>query len=231
MFKGKFIDLSHRLIPDKEEYHLRLKTVEVDDYHTREKTVNSDVKYVVEDGFWYILQDIEMSSHCGTHIEFPYHHNKYGEDAASFGFDRLIAPCVLLDFRYKKPNEAVTLDDLLKFDDLIQVGDSVLLNFGVDKNYRTEKSHDRPYLDMEAVKWLADIKKINIIGSDASGIEIKGVPNQPVHQYLMEREIPIIEFANNLDALTESRFMLIVLALAVEGLDSCPVRLVAYEEG
>ena len=221
MFKGKFIDLSHRLLPDKEEYHLRLKSINTKDRYSQ---------YVVDDGFWYILKDIEISSHCGTHIEFPYHHNRNGLDAASFSLDRLIAPCVLIDFKYKAANEAVTLEDIKEYDELIRTGDSILFNFGVGMNYRTDKSHVRPYLTLEAAKWLADVKKINIIGSDASGIEIKGVPNQPIHQYLMERQIPIIEFANNLDALTKSRFMLFVLALAVEGLDSCPVRLVAYEE-
>ena len=221
MLSGKFIDLSHRLIPGKEEYHLRLKSVNTSDRYAQ---------YIVEDGFWYILQDIEMSSHCGTHIEFPYHHNKSGLDAAGFGLDRLITPCVLLDFRHKKPNEAVTRADVEEYDGLILPGDSVLLNFGVTMYYRTDNSHVRPYLDLEAVKWLADVKKINLIGSDASGIEIKGVPNQPVHQYLMEHQIPIIEFANNLNAISKSRFTIFVLALAVEGLDSCPVRLVAYEE-
>ncbi len=41
--------------------------------------------------------------------------------------------------------------------------------------------------------------------------------------------MPIIEFAANLDALRTSRFTLFVLALSAEGLDSCPVRLVALE--
>ena len=221
MFAGRFIDLSHRLLPDKEEYHIRLNNV---------NTAERYSQYIVEEGFWYILQDIEMSSHCGTHIEFPYHHNKTGLDAASFGLDRLIAPCVLIDFKYKKANEAITLEEIQDYDELIHTGDSVMFNFGVTMNYRTEKSHVRPYLSLEAAKWLAEVKKINIIGSDASGLEIKGVPNQPIHQYLMERQIAIIEFAANLDALTKSRFMLFVLALAVEGLDSCPVRLVAYED-
>ena len=222
MLTGKFIDLSHCLLPGREEYHLRLKNVNTADRYSQ---------YIVEKGYWYILQDIEVSSHCGTHIEFPYHHNENGLDAAAFGLERLIAPCVLLDFKYKKADEAVTLEEVLKYDGLIQTNDSVLFNFGVTMNYRTENSHVRPYLSMEAAEWLADVKKINIIGSDASGIEIKGVPNQPIHQYLMERQIPIIEFANNLDAVTKPRFTLFVLALAVEGLDSCPVRLVAYEEG
>jgi len=220
MLEGRFIDLSHRLIPGQEEYHLRLKNV---------NTAERYSQYIVEEGFWYILQDIELSSHCGTHIEFPYHHNKGGLDAASFGLDRLIAPCVLIDFKHKKANEAVMPEEIREYDELIQIGDSVMFNFGLDMNYRTERSHERPYLSMAAAEWLADVKKINIIGSDASGLEIKGVPNQPIHQYLMERQIPIIEFAANLDALTKSRFTLFVLALAVEGLDSCPVRLVACE--
>ena len=221
MLSGRFVDLSHRLLPDREEYHLRLKNV---------NTAERYSQYTVEEGFWYILQDVEISSHCGTHIEFPYHHNKNGLDAASFGLDRLIAPCVLIDFKYKAAGEAVTIDEIKKYDELIKIGDSVLFNFGVTENYRTERSHVRPYLSMAAAEWLAEAKKINIIGSDASGLEIKGVPNQPIHQYLMERQIPIIEFAANLDALTKSRFMLFVLALAVEGLDSCPVRMVAYED-
>jgi len=208
-------------MPDREEYHLRLKNV---------NTAERYSQYIVDEGTWYILQDIEMSSHCGTHIEFPYHHSKTGLDAASFGLDRLIAPCVLIDFKYKKADDAVTLGELQEYAELIQAGDSVLFNFGLDMNYRTEKSHERPYLSMEAAKWLAEVKKINIIGSDASGLEIKRAPNQPIHQYLMERQIAIIEFAANLDSLTKKRFMLFVLALAVEGLDSCPVRLVAYED-
>ena len=222
MLSGRFIDLSHRLLPEQEEYHLRLKNV---------NTAERYSQYIVEEGFWYILQDLEMSSHCGTHIEFPYHHNKAGLNAASFGLDRLIAPCVLIDFKHKKANEAIEPEEIREYDGLIRTGDSVLFNFGVAMNYRTEKSHVRPYLSMAAAEWLADTKKINIIGSDASGLEIKGVPNQPIHQYLMERQIPIIEFAANLDALTKPRFTLFVLALAVEGLDSCPVRMVAYEEG
>ena len=85
-------------------------------------------------------------------------------------------------------------------------------------------------LEHDAIRWLIFDRKINMIGSDASGIELKGVPNQPNHQVLMENGIPIIEFAANLDQLKSDRFTLFVLALAVEGLDSCPVRLIAIEE-
>lgn len=221
MIKGRIVDLSHRLYPEKEEYHLRLKTHKTNDLYPQ---------YKVDDGVWYILQDMEMSSHCGTHIEFPYHHNRHGMDAARFPLERLIGDCVLLDFTHKKPGDAVTLEELKDLGDKINEGDMLLFNFDCAKFYRTERSHDRPYITHEAIRWLTFEKKISLIGSDASGIEVKGEPNQPNHQVLMDNEIPIIEFAANLDRLQKQRFTLFVLALSVEGLDSCPVRLIAIEE-
>ena len=221
MLYKRIVDLSHKLIPKKEEYHLRLKTNNTADLYPQ---------YKVDDGVWYILQDIEMSSHCGTHIEFPYHHNRNGMDAASFPLDRLIGVGVLLNFRHKKPGDAVTLKELKVLKNKIKEGDMLLFDFDCAKYYRTEKSHYRPYITHEAIKWLILDRKISIIGSDASGIEIKGVPNQPNHQVLMDNGIPIIEFAANLGQLKKERFTLLVLSLAIEGLDSCPVRLIAIEK-
>ena len=221
MITGRIVDLSHKLYPGKEEYHLRLKTHNTADLYPQ---------YPVDAGVWYILQDIEMSSHCGTHIEFPYHHNRHGMDAARFPLERLIGDAALLDFRHKQPGEAVTLEELKAQADKIQSGDRLLFNFDCARHYRTERSHDRPFIAHDAIRWLIFEKKISLIGSDASGIELKGVPNQPNHQVLMDNEIPIIEFAANLDQLKRERFTLFVLALAVEGLDSCPVRLIAVEE-
>jgi arylformamidase len=106
----------------------------------------------------------------------------------------------------------------------------VLFNFDCARFYRTERAHDRPYLQTDAVRWLVREKRINLVGSDATGIEVKGLPDQPNHQYLMDHEVPIIESVANLDQLRSDRFTLFVLALSIEGLDSCPVRLIALEE-
>jgi arylformamidase len=217
----RIVDLSHAMIPGKEEYGLALET---------HQTAELYPQYPVDSGTWYILQTLHMGSHCGTHIEFPYHHKRDGLDAASFPFERLIGDCVLLDFRHKRANEAVTLAELEERETRIQPGDMVLFNFGCAQRYGTQKGHERPYIGHDAIRWLVLEKAINIIGSDASGIEIKGAPNQPNHQFLMDHQVPIIEFANNLDAVQTERFTLVVLALPVVGLDSCPVRLVAIEQ-
>jgi kynurenine formamidase len=46
----------------------------------------------------------------------------------------------------------------------------------------------------------------------------------------MDNQIPVIESAANLDQLRKRKFILFVLALCVEGLDACPVRLIAVED-
>lgn len=117
MIKGRIIDLSHKLYPGKEEYGLELETHFTNELFSGYKR-HKDV--------WYILQDIKMSSHCGTHIEFPYHHNKNGMDAGSFPLERLIGDCLLLDFTHKKSGDAVTLEELKEYDEKIREGDMLL---------------------------------------------------------------------------------------------------------
>jgi arylformamidase len=221
VIKGRIIDLSHKLYPGKEEYHLDLETHFTDELYPQ---------YKRDKNVWYILQDINMSSHCGTHIEFPYHHCRDGMDAGNYPLERLIGDALLLDFSRKKPFEAVTLEELKEYDGKIKESDLLMFYFNCAKFYRTERSHDRPYITNEAVRWLALEKKVGLIGSDASGIEVKGEPNQPNHQLLMESGIPVIEFAANLEKLKAQRFTLVILPLCVEGLDSCPVRLIGIEE-
>jgi arylformamidase len=218
--EGRLVDLSHTLYPGKEEYSLELETHFTDELYPQYKR-STDT--------WYILQNMHMSSHCGTHIEFPYHHCRTGMDAGSFPLDRLVGDGLRLDYRHKKPGDMVTLQELRAIGSRIRAGDMVLFDFDCARFYRTPRSHDRPSIAHDAIQWLVEDRKINLIGTDASGIELKGVPDQPNHQFLMDHGVPIIEFAANLDRLRVERFTLFVLALPVVGLDSCPVRLLALE--
>ena len=87
----RIIDLSHKMVPGKEEYGLELET---------HNTAELYPQYEVDADTWYILQSIHMGSHCGTHIEFPYHHNRMGMNAGNFPLERLIGDCLLLDFTH-----------------------------------------------------------------------------------------------------------------------------------
>ena len=67
--KPSIIELSHRLIPGKENFRLDARTYDVTE-------LLPEVKHRPE--IWYILSEVTFSSHVGTHIEFPYHHWQEG---------------------------------------------------------------------------------------------------------------------------------------------------------
>ncbi len=215
----RIVDLSHVLKPEQEEFLLRLETHNVEDV----------VDYIKRrDDIWYVLQDVHMSSHVGTHIEMPYHHLKNGADTAGFPLERLIGEACVLDFSHKKPNEVIERDEIADGAVEIGRGDIVFVRTGCDRLFRTDRAHDRPVVSTDAIRYLVDIG-IHCIGTDATGVELKGTDNQPNHQLLFENNIPIVESATNLDKLTQDRFWAVILPLAIEGLDSCPVRIVAFE--
>jgi arylformamidase len=71
---------------------------------------------------------------------------------------------------------------------------------------------------------------IHCIATDATGLEVRGRDDQPVHVMLFEHNVAMVESLTNLDKLQSTRFEMIILPLPVEGLDSCPVRVIAIEK-
>jgi kynurenine formamidase len=139
-----------------------------------------------------------------------------------------MGPAIVLDFRHKGINEAISLAEIQAAGD-IQVGDRVLTMTGRHTQYRTPQSHDRPYITEEAVRWLVEDRKINCLGTDSSGFEVRGVSHHPDHRLLNNAGIPVLECLNNLVELRQQRVFLIALPWPVIGLDACPVRAIAIE--
>jgi arylformamidase len=135
---------------------------------------------------------------------------------------------VLIDFTDKRKGDPITLEDLEGRAQCIQEGDIVFLYTGLSRNYRTRRSHDRPYLPPDAVLWLVE-RGIACLGVDCSGIEERGLPEQPSHRTLLEHGIPLIEHLTHLDRLTEERFFVVAVPWRVRGLDASPVSVVAFE--
>ncbi len=80
------------------------------------------------------------------------------------------------------------------------------------------------------MEWLVE-KKIHCLGIDCTGIELRGQDYQAAHCLLFENDIPLIEYVTNLGALEKDRFLVFVLPWKVKGLEACPVRIIAIEEG
>lgn len=223
MFKGKrIVDLSHDMRPGQEEYGLEIESHFVDELYPQYKRRND---------IYYILQTIHMSSHVGTHIEFPRHFDPDGLDSASFPLEQLIGSACVLDFRHKADDEAITLEDIQASNDLIRKGDIVFLHTGRHVNHNTPTAHNRPYLTPEATRWLIEEKDVPVIGVDATGIEVKGTDYHPDHTIVLkEHGRALIEAVGDLSQLRQKRFEVLILPLKMHGLDACPIRLLAIED-
>lgn len=204
--QGRIVDLTHRLVPGQEQYALDLGR------HNERQGERGDIMSTVY--FW---------SHVGTHVEAPLHYLARGSDTAGIPIDNLMGPAVVLDFRVKGVNEAITLEEVKAAGD-IQVGDRVMTMTGRHGQYRTPHSHDRPYLTEEAVRWLVEDRKMKCLGTDSSGFEVRGVSHHPDHLLITGAGIPVLECIANLTELKARRFFLIALPIPVVGLDACPVR-------
>lgn len=218
----KLIDLSHKMVPGREEYKLELKTYQIEELYPQYHRLEDD---------WYIMQNVDLIDHVGTHIESPYHHRKDGWDISQIPLSSLIGEGIKLDFTYKKPNEEISLEEMKKVaGDQIKKGDIVLIHTGRDKFYHdVEQSHERPYPSCEAVRWLVD-QGMSCVGIDCTGIEVKGIKDQPNHKTLFAANIPLIENITNLEEITEERFFVAVLPISIVGLESFPVRIIAIEQ-
>ena len=209
--KGRVVDLSHRLYPGSEQY-----TLEVTHRGDR-NTPEGD-----------IMSSVYMWSHVGTHVEAMLHFLWDGTDAAGLPIERLMGPAIVVDFRHKGVNEPISLEEMKQAGD-IEVGDRVLVMTGRHVQYRTPQSHDRPYITEEACRWLVDDRKINCLGTDSSGFEVRGVSHHPNHQILNYAGVPVIECMNNLVELRSKRVYLIALPLPITELDASPVRAIAID--
>jgi arylformamidase len=209
--KGRVVDLTHVLIPYKEQY-----TLEVSRRNERHGPEGD------------IMSTVYLWSHVGTHVEAPLHFLTDGGDTASIPLARLLGPALVLDFRHKAVNEAITLDEIKAAGD-VQVGDRVLIMTGRHTSFRTPASHDRPYITEEAVRWLVEDRRINCLGTDSSGFEVRGVSHHPNHRLLTNAGVPVIECLTNLVELRTPRVFLIALPLPIVNLDACPIRAIAIE--
>ena len=67
---GQVLELSHRLVPGQEEFPLEIETFNTDEVMSHTERTD-DMRIERREDIWYILQEVKMGSHAGTHVEFP----------------------------------------------------------------------------------------------------------------------------------------------------------------
>lgn len=221
-------ELSHTLYADKEEYPMRIDTRFTEQWPQFSR-------YQREPDAWYLISEILLNTHCGTHIEVPYHHCKTGDDVARFPLQHLIGEGCVIDISpWRENNRKITLDDLKRIaGDRIRRDDIVFFYTGNDAYYYTERQHDRPWFTTDCMAWLVDEAHIKVMGVDTSGHEVRtedGSPmiGQPNHERLLCAGVPLVEYLTGLDQLLDKRFVAFILPVKIVGAEAFPVRVIAF---
>jgi arylformamidase len=175
------------------------------------------------EGEWYVMSDVELMDHVGTHIEAPLHCLKDGMDLSQIPLKKLIGDAVILDLRDSHSDSGVTLEQVKKAVDAsggLKKNDIVFCMMG-----------ETDYFSTQAIRWLVD-SGIKLMGVDSAGVEIPHSVSHANenHLALFRAGIPLIERLANLEKLTKPRVKVYALPIPVEGLDAFPLRVIAIEE-
>jgi arylformamidase len=211
MLVGKIIDLTA-------EIYDRVPTMPMDPKCSVMEHCNLDT-------LGYNLTRLTISTHQGTHVDAPFHFFYDGQTVDKIDLSRYIVRAVKADLTYKKPKEAIMIEDLLKYEPFIDKGLSLLLHTGWDKKMsQKEFFSDFPYLSVELAKWFAQ-KKVNLIGMDVPCPNISDWTI--IHQTLLGNSVLIVEGLVNMEEIKDTEFTFIALPLKIRGRDGSPVRAIA----
>lgn len=213
---GRIVDLTHVIEPTTADAERKF----VVHVHDALEEVPGTTR---PEGEWYVMSDVELMDHVGTHIEAPLHCLKNGMDLSQIPLEKLIGDAVILDLRDVYSDSGVTLEQLKKaVDDAggMKKNDIVFCMMG-----------ETQYFSTEAIRWLVDVG-MKLMGVDSAGVEIPQSVSHANenHLALFRADIPLIERLANLDKLSKSRVKVYALPIPVVGLDAFPLRVIAIED-
>jgi kynurenine formamidase len=174
------------------------------------------------EGEWYVMSDVDLMGHVGTHIEAPFHCLKKGADLSQIPLDRLGGDAVILNLVNAKADGGVTLQqvqDAAKAAGGVRKGDIVFCRMG-----------PTPYFSTASLKWLV-AQGMKLMGVDSAGVELADDTTHANvnHLVLFRAGIPLIENLANLDRVSRPRVKVYALPVPVRGLDAFPLRVIAVE--
>lgn len=174
------------------------------------------------DGEWYVMSDVELMNHVGTHIEAPFHCLKDGADLSQIPIEQLAGEAVILDLTNAEAEGGVTLEQVQSAASLaggIESGDIVFGQMGRTK-----------YFSTAALQWLVD-QEMKLMGVDSGGVELMHDETHANvnHLVLFRANIPLIENLTNLAAVSQPRVQVYAMPVPVKGLDAFPLRVIAVE--
>ena len=158
---------------------------------------------------------LSTSTHCGTHLDAPFHYSQGGGRLGSVALERLVGPARVIDAR-----GGVVPELLAPFD---RLPERVLFYTGESAHWDVFPEHFTA-LTPELIYALAD-RGVKLVGTDAPSVDTLTSKDLPAHKACLEREMLILEGLNLTDV-TEGVYELVCLPLNLPDADASPVRAV-----
>ena len=161
------------------------------------------------------IMKLSTSTHCGTHLDAPFHYSQGGGRLGSIALELLIGPTQVIDAR-----SGVTPELLKPFDSLPE---RVLFYTGEPAHWDAFPENFTP-LTPELIYALAD-RDVKLVGTDAPSVDTLTSKDLPAHKACLERGVLILE-GLNLVNVPEGKYELVCLPLNLPDADASPVRAV-----
>jgi arylformamidase len=164
----------------------------------------------------FLISDLRMSTHTGTHIDAPAHYLKSGDTIDTISLKNLIGRCRVVDV--SSAGSTIIAEHLIgKIDNITKI----LLKTSFSRNNQFVENY--PSLSFDAAHLITS-NGIHCVGTDCPSIESYHC-NGVVHRELLGKDCIIIELLD-LSAVPEGDYEMIALPLRLEGLDGSPARVV-----
>jgi arylformamidase len=172
--------------------------------------------WIQEDHGRYLITDLHLSSHSGTHIDAPSHYLRNSQTVDRIPLEHLIGPCRVLDL--SGGAREIGPDDL---SGRIQGVRKILLKTSFSG--KTPFYPEYPALSPEAVPLITG-GGIHCIGIDSPSIESFHGDGR-VHSGLLAKGVTVIELLD-LSGVPGGDYLMVALPLRVQGIDGSPARVI-----
>jgi len=215
----RIVDLSYPIIPGEAGRKFDIEQIDADSIAPVPRLP----------GQWYIMHNVVMVNHLGTHIEVPFHLRKDGLDLTEFPLDRTVGTTRLLDVGHPPPGHALTLEEIKTAAYKaggVEEGELVFVRTGWDKAWGTDDYLKSPWVRPEALDWLVRQGMV-LFGIDAAGVEELTNEMHDSHYALFDHNVALMENLRNLEALGNRKtFVSVCTPISVKGLEAFPVRVI-----
>ncbi len=167
----------------------------------------------------YLISDLHMNSHSGTHIDAPVHYLKTGDTIDTLPLSNLIGRCRVIDV-----SDAGSIIDVRHLAGKIDNTKRIILKTTFSGEDRFLEHY--PSITLEAARYLTK-RNIRCIGIDSFSIEAF-VCDGSVHRELLSHGCIIIELLD-LSDVGAGDYDLVALPLRLAGLDGAPARVVLIQ--